>query len=585
MELQNFDRVPVISWSDTQIVVTVPDGTIPGRALILQNGAWSNGVPFSMIPANLTAISPTNLSPGMQVTLTGSGFGMAQGGGFVELQNLNRIPIISWSDTQIVATVPAGTISGRANVLQNGTWSNGVPFTMIPANLTAVSPINLSPGIQVTLTGSGFGAAQGSGFVELQNSDRVPVLSWSDTQIAVTVPAGTISGRAYVLQNGTWSNGLPFSMIPANLAAISPSSLTPGMQATLTGSGFGVTQGNGFVELQNVDRVPIVSWSDILIVVTVPAGTISGMAHVLQNGTWSNGTAFTINATPGTLSARRMNFGTLQVGSSGTRSLSVTNTGKGAVNISQASATGLGFSLSPLTLPATMTPGQHLTLGIIFSPQSSGMASGNLSLVSDATNPNLTVRLSGTGMPAGTLTVAPASSSIGNVAVGANATVPATLTATGASVVVSSATTTSAELTLTGLSFPLSLAAGQSVPLTFKFSPLATGEVSANISFVSNASNSPTIESLTGTGITPPEHGVDLSWSASSSTVAGYNLYRGIQAGGPYTKTNAALDTGTTYSDGAVQAGNTYYYVVTGVDASGAESQFSNEASAIIPTP
>ena len=585
VELQNADRVPVLSWSDTQIVVTVPAGTISGKAYINQNGTWSNGVPFMMIQAGITAISPSNLSPGIQATLTGSGFGAIQGSGFVELQNSDRVPVLSWSDTQIVVTVPAGTISGKAYINQNGTWSNGVPFMMIQASLMAISPSNLSPGMQATLTGSGFGAAQGKGFVELQNSNRVPVVNWSDTQIVITVPPGTIPGRAYINQNGTWSNGLFFSMIPASLVAVSPSSLSPGTQATLTGSGFGAAQGNGFVELQNLDRVPVVSWSDTLIVVTVPAGTVSGRAYINQNGTWSNGVGFTIRAVPGTLSASEVNFGSVQVGSNSTQSLVVTNTGQGDVNISQAGATGPGFSLSTLTLPLTLAPGQHLTLGAIFVPQSVGVANGSLSLISDATDANLTVALSGTGTPAGTLTLTPSSASLGNVAVGTSKSVPATLSAAGAGVVISSANTTSAEVTFTGLSFPLSLSAGQSVPLTFTFSPQASGDVSANISFVSNASNSPTIESLTGTGFIPPQHGVDLSWSASTSDVAGYNLYRGSHTGGPYTKTNTTLETSTSYSDEDVLAGGTYFYVVTAVDSAGAESPFSTEVQAVIPTP
>src|ERR1700690_4059381 len=264
--------------------------------------------------AQMASISPTNLAPGMQVTLTGSGFGATQESGFVELQNLDRVPVVSWSDTQIVVTVPPGTISGGVYVSQNGTWSNGLPFSMIPAKLAAISPANLAPGTLATLTGSGFGAAQGSGFVELQNLDRVPVVTWSDTRIAVTVPAGTISGKAYVSQNGTWSNGIFFAMIPANITSISPTTLTPGSQATLTGSGFGSAQESGFVELQNLDRVPVISWSDTRIVVTVPAGTISGRAFVNQDETWSNGAAFTIDdATSGTLSASAVNFGDVQV--------------------------------------------------------------------------------------------------------------------------------------------------------------------------------------------------------------------------------------------------------------------------------
>jgi len=41
----------------------------------------------------------------------------------------------------------------------------------------------------------------------------------------------------------------------------------------------------------------------------------------------------------------------------------------------------------------------------------------------------------------------------------------------------------------------------------------------------------------------------------------------------------------TTYTDSTVQAGVTYFYVVTAVDSSGNESVYSNQASATVPTP
>ncbi len=586
MELQNLDRVPVLSWNDTQIVVTVPPGTTPGNAYISQNGTWSNGIPFSMIPANIASISPAMLAPGVQVTLSGSGFGAVQGSGFVELQNVDRVPVLSWSDTQIRITVPAGTIPGNAHISQNGTWSNGIPFSMIPANIVSISPTMLAPGMQVTLTGSGFGASPGSGFVELQNVDRVPVISWSDTKIVVTVPAGTIPGNAHINQNGVWSNGIPFSMIPANIASISPTTLTPGTQATLTGSGFGASPGSGFVELQNLDRVPVISWSDTRIVVTVPAGTVSGRAFVNQDGTWSNGVPFTIdNATSGALSASPLNFGNVQVGSSSTQPVTLTNTAQSTVNILQAIVAGPGFSLSVFTAPVSLEPGQRFTLNVTFAPNAAGALSGTLVILSDATNPSLTVPLSGTGLAGGTLTVAPAISDLGSVVVGASKILPAILGATGRSVVVSGVTSSSAEFTVTGVSFPLTVPAGQSVPFSLDFTPQATGAVSANIVFASDASNSPTTEAVTGIGVAQPEHQANLSWSPSPSEVAGYNVYRGTQPGGPYALTNSALEATTSFSDPSVQPGNTYYYVVTAVDSSGAESTFSNEVQAVIPSP
>lgn len=82
-------------------------------------------------------------------------------------------------------------------------------------------------------------------------------------------------------------------------------------------------------------------------------------------------------------------------------------------------------------------------------------------------------------------------------------------------------------------------------------------------------------------------HSVSLNWNAStSSNVAGYNVYRGSVSGGPYTKVNSSLVVGTTFTDSAVQAAQTYYYVCTAVDTSNNESAYSSPpASATIPTP
>lgn len=80
-------------------------------------------------------------------------------------------------------------------------------------------------------------------------------------------------------------------------------------------------------------------------------------------------------------------------------------------------------------------------------------------------------------------------------------------------------------------------------------------------------------------------HAVDLTWVASPSTgVIGYNVYRSSTTGGPYSLLNSSLVTGTTYTDSAVQSGQTYYYVVKAKSAT-EESGPSNEATAVIPNP
>jgi hypothetical protein len=186
-------------------------------------------------------------------------------------------------------------------------------------------------------------------------------------------------------------------------------------------------------------------------------------------------------------------------------------------------------------------------------------------------------------MAQGQLAVTPTSTDFGSVTVGTSKTQAGTLSASGSSVSVSSATVTSAEFSLSGITFPLTIAAGQSVPFTLTFTPQMSGSTSAIGSFTSNASNS-AAETLTGTGAAPPQHSVDLSWN-ETSTVVGYNVYRGTQSGGPYVKINSALDASTTYTDSSVQAGQIYYYVTTAVDSTGAESSYSNQIQASVPSP
>ncbi|HSM87617.1 MAG TPA: choice-of-anchor D domain-containing protein [Candidatus Limnocylindrales bacterium] len=195
------------------------------------------------------------------------------------------------------------------------------------------------------------------------------------------------------------------------------------------------------------------------------------------------------------------------------------------------------------------------------------------------------VSLSGTGFTPGTLAISPSAINFGNVTIGSSASQTASLTATGSNVTVSSAGWNGLGYTVSGITFPVTVLTGQSVPFTVTFTPQTASLSSGSISFVSDAANSPTSATLSGTGVQPPQHSASLSWTASTSTVAGYNVYRGSQSGGPYTLITLSPQPGTTYTDNSVQAGITYFYVVTAVDSSAQESVFSNEVVAAIPTP
>ena len=138
----------------------------------------------------------------------------------------------------------------------------------------------------------------------------------------------------------------------------------------------------------------------------------------------------TLNANPTSLA-----FGSVQVGSSASLSETLTNSGGSSLTISAASASGSGFSLSGLALPFTLNAGQSTSFTVLFSPTTSGAASGNVSITSNGANPNLSIPLSGTGVTQGTLNANPTSLGFGSVQVGYSANLSETLTNTGGSTV------------------------------------------------------------------------------------------------------------------------------------------------------
>jgi len=189
----------------------------------------------------------------------------------------------------------------------------------------------------------------------------------------------------------------------------------------------------------------------------------------------------------------------------------------------------------------------------------------------------------GNNPTAGQLAIAPASISFGNVAVGNNSQKQGSLTAGGSDIKVTSAAWNGQGYSLSGITFPTTVPAGQSVPFTVTFAPQAPGSTPGSVVFDSDATNSPSTETMTGNGTQSSTHTVALSWNPSTSQVIGYNVYRRVGSSGSYARLNSSINTTTSYTDSAIQSGLTYDYVTTAVDSSNVESAYSNLATASIP--
>jgi len=192
---------------------------------------------------------------------------------------------------------------------------------------------------------------------------------------------------------------------------------------------------------------------------------------------------------------------------------------------------------------------------------------------------------------AGHLAVVPSTLNFGNVAVGQAVTRTGTLKAGNASIKVTSADWKGEGYSITGITFPFMVAAGQSVSFKVTFTPQKSGQAAGNITFLSEATNSPNAETFSAnavqaggidqTSTAQGGHSVSLSWQASNAVA--YNIYRRTQPKAPFTRVNTTPQSKATFTDTSVQGGQTYFYVTTALNNRGKESTFSNQIRVTIP--
>src|SRR5579859_1351637 len=193
----------------------------------------------------ISGLSVASGPVGTAVTITGSHFGATQGSSTVTFNGTAASPT-SWSDTSISVPVPTGATTGPVVVTVGGVASNGSTFTVTSSssspNISSLSPSSGPVGTSVTITGTNFGATQGSNKVTFNGTTVTPA-SWSATSIVAPALSG---GNVVVTAYGVASNAVAFTATSTpSLASVSPPSGGAGTQVTITGSGFGASQGIG----------------------------------------------------------------------------------------------------------------------------------------------------------------------------------------------------------------------------------------------------------------------------------------------------------------------------------------------------
>jgi len=258
-------------------------------AMVFVFGLTFAGRAFPGKAPSISSISPTSGPVATSVTINGSNFGASQGTSSVTFNGF-AAATTSWSTSKIVATVPPNATTGPVVVTVGGQASNGVTFTVTPG-ISSLSPSSGLVGTLVTVSGSSFGSTQGSSTITF-NAIKATPNNWSSSSIIAAVPSAATSGPVAVTVGGVASNGVTFTVTP-NIRSLSPQSGPVGTSATITGSGFGATQGSSTVTFNGTSGTAT-SWNSTGITATVPSGATTGLVVVKVGGVSSNGMTFTV---------------------------------------------------------------------------------------------------------------------------------------------------------------------------------------------------------------------------------------------------------------------------------------------------
>jgi large repetitive protein len=272
-----------------EVVITAPDGRQSGS----QNYFTYDGPSITSISA---ASKPT--SGNVPVTITGSNFGASS---TVTLGG-NSVPVVSFSSTQIVFTLPESFL-GATNlpvVVRTGTQASGVVnLSYDLPQITSISPATgpTVGGNSITLTGTSFGY-----FPTVYIGGVAVATLWTGTvhtQVVAMVPVGMGRNLTVEVRTAVGSSNLRlYSYQPPLITSISPATglIAGGTVITLHGANFGTSQ---TVSIGGKIATPVAGNMDGILQVILPPGHGAGLPlTVTTAGQVSNTMSFSYE--PGT---------------------------------------------------------------------------------------------------------------------------------------------------------------------------------------------------------------------------------------------------------------------------------------------
>lgn len=446
------------------------------------------------VTGNLAITSNDPVNPTLNVALSGTGTSTATGqlSASPSSVTFGTVATGSSSNQQIVVTN-----TGTAAVTISSVSALGTGFSV--TGVTAPATVNPSQSVTLTATFAPTTAGATSGSVTIVsnagNSTLSIPLSGTGAQPGLSVSPTTYNFGS-VVDGQTKSE--TFTITNTGTVSLTVAELS------VTGAGYSVS---GLVTPATISAGGTATFSVLFAPTT--AGSLAGSVSIASNAPNSpnavslSGTGVAATVTLST-NPTSLSFTTVNVGSSSSQNVTITNSGNTSLTISQVTVSAKDFSVSGLSTPVTLTAGQNAVMGVAFSPTASENVTGNIT-VATSQGANAVIPVSGTGVqPA--LTITPASVSFGNVTVGSPSTQTVQLTNSGTgTLTISQMSVTGSGFSLGTVTLPINLTSGQSTTFNVQFAPTAATASSGSVSIVSNASTSPNSIALSGTGVAATE--------------------------------------------------------------------------------
>ena len=214
------------------------------------------------------------------------------------------------------------------------------------------------------------------------------------------------------------------------------------------------------------------------------------------------------------VSTKTLNFGSVSINNSVTKTITITNTGSSDITINQINAIPDGYNIkignqdvtSGTTLNIKLPAGNSLKLYVTFAPAAEQTFIGSFVIDTDAND--ITIGVSGTGVSPSIAITSPAGLNFGNtldfgdVQIGTSYTKLIKLKNNSAiDITLENIDNPLSPFTVEGITTPITLTPGQEIQVLVKFAPTEATVTQTSVGFLFNTDSNPKLIYLKGTGV------------------------------------------------------------------------------------